>query len=129
MLEPEEVVLIRFKLPVGPSVNEMYVKAHKNSRFGTKAPSPQFRAWKKDAAKTLSEQWIDQGKPIPDKPWGIRMMFGINHRSDIFNREKAITDLIVGTLSGWPDDAWINHGTVERGGEAGFCAIECYSIR
>lgn len=47
------------------------------------------------------------------KPYALHYRFNINHQSDIANREKAATDLLV-KLGIVPDDCWCNLLTIRR---------------
>jgi len=114
-------------IPVGPSTNQMYIKAHRNSKFG-KTLSPTFKAWTKLVAPMLLEAWEDQDRPSIGKPWSLYLRLGVNHQSDIANREKAITDMLVKAIPGFPDDAWMNRLVIERGGEAGMAEIEVCTL-
>ena len=114
-------------IPVGPSTNQMYIQAHRNSKFG-KTLSPAFKAWTKLVRPMLLDAWDEQLRPSIGKPWSLYLRVGVNHQSDIANREKAITDMLVKTIPGFPDDAWCNRVLIERGGEMGMAEIEVQTL-
>lgn len=101
------------EIPLPPSSNTMFIKASGKSKFG-KVPSYDYRRWRDDARKTVQAEWIAQDKPVIGKPYAIHIRVNVNHHSDICNREKAITDLIVKTIPGVPDDCWIDRAVIER---------------
>jgi len=103
-------------LPLPPSVNQLFVEARmgKSGRKSGRAPSPQYRAWKKRAAARVAEAWEHQQKPEIGKPYALHIRVNVNHRSDIANREKALTDILVATIPGFPDDCWANRILIER---------------
>lgn len=117
--------MITFRIPVGPSVNAMFTTGWGKRGRGL---SQEYRDWRDVARHVVTRQWAQQGKPLPSKPWGCTITVGVNRRGDIMNREKAITDLLVKTIPGWPDDAWLDVCTVRRGCDAGFCDVEVYSV-
>lgn len=100
-------------LPMPPSTNMMFVNSP-NSKGKGRFPSPAYKAWKKTAGKILLDAWEAADKPIIGKPYAIHISLNVNHQSDIFNREKALTDLLVAKIPGFPDDCWIDRGVVER---------------
>lgn len=101
---------MRLSFPCPPSLNNAYVNVPKRGRV----PSRELSAWKRVAANDIWAQWVAQGKPAFSKPFGLHYRFNINHQSDIGNREKCATDLIVATIPGFPGDQWCNRITIER---------------
>jgi hypothetical protein len=78
-------------------------------RFTSKA----YAAWKAAAGDTLGSQYAAYGSPAVQRPVALHIRLGINYQSDIANREKAITDLLVATLD-MPDDRYIDRLVIER---------------
>lgn len=112
---------------MGPSVNQMYRKAHANSKFG-KTLSPEFKQWTAIVAPLLMRYWREQEQPIVSQPWALYLRLGLNNRSDIDGRCKAIIDMLPKTIPGWPDDRWMNRLVVERGGDLGVAYLEATSL-
>lgn len=99
-----------FDLPMPPSANMMFATDFKTKR---RFISKQYAAWKKSAGETLGEQYARYGSPALHKPIALHIRLNVNHKSDIANREKAITDLLVAHLD-MPDDCWIDRILIER---------------
>ncbi len=118
---------IYFRIPIGPSVNSIFTQSHMNSKRG-RGLSLTYKLWRDAVGPMLTRQWVQQGKPLPTKPWGCRIVLGVNRRSDIANREKVLVDLMVKCLTGWPDDAFLDMLILERGGDPDMAEIECWSI-
>ena len=91
----------------------MFVRTREGAKSG-KALSPQYRAWKQAAAGIVKAAWINQDRPTIDKPYRAHIRINIDHKGDIANREKALTDILVATIPGFPDDCWINRIVIER---------------
>ena len=51
--------------------------------------------------------------PEVKKHYALHYRFNVNHRSDIMNREKCATDLLV-AMKIIPDDCWCDRAVVER---------------
>jgi len=99
-----------FDLPMPPSVNAMFATDFRTKRrFKTKA----YADWQKVAANTLGAQYAAYGSPSVHKPVALSIRLGLNFQSDIANREKALTDLLVATLD-MPDDRYIDRIVIER---------------
>lgn len=99
-----------FDLPMPPSVNGMFATDFKTKRrFKTKA----YAAWQVVAGKALCRQYAEMGSPPVHRPVAIRIRLGLNYHSDIANREKAVTDLLVANLE-MPDDRYIERVLIER---------------
>lgn len=119
--------MINFRIPIGPSINGMYLSAHRNSKFG-KTLSPVFKAWTKEVRPMIKRQWESQGKPLNAKHWGCRMVMGLNYKSDLDGRCKAMLDMLGKTIPDWCDDRWCDQIILERGGDKDWCEIEVYSL-
>lgn len=101
--------MLTLALPLPPSLNNAYASFN-----GNRIPSRQLKAWKKAAKALVIEQWEQQGRPAISKPYALHYRINVNHQSDIGNREKCATDLLVATIPGFPDDKWVNRITIER---------------
>lgn len=96
-------------LPLCPSANNAYINASKKGRV----PSPAHTAWKQAAGLIVRREWIRQGKPTITKPYALHIAVNVDHNSDICNREKLATDLLVSTID-IPGDQWIDQATIVR---------------
>lgn len=101
---------LSFQLPMPPSVNALFATDWRTKRrFATKA----YTTWQKAAGEALGAQYAAYGSPAVHKPVALRIRLGLNYQSDIANREKALTDLLVATLD-MPDDRYIERIVIER---------------
>ena len=114
-------------LPLPPSTNMMFINSP-NLKGKGRFPSPAYKAWKKTAKDIVEKAWENQGRPLIDKPYSVHIRLNVNHQSDIANREKALTDLLVATIPGFPDDCWINRLVVERDRSVEGASIEVVSL-
>jgi hypothetical protein len=104
-------VTFAFRLPMPPSTNMMFATDFKTRRrFRTK----EYATWTREAGRLLLEQWNLAGQPRIVAPYALHIQLNLNHQSDVANREKAITDLLVATIPDCPDDRWINRILIER---------------
>lgn len=115
------------ELPIPPSANTLFTEVTVKGKV-RRIISRAYKAWKKECEPLLIEQWRAAGEPIIDKPYSIHIQLNVNHQSDIFNREKAITDLLVATIPGFPDDCWINLGIVERNRDIEAARVEVFTL-
>jgi hypothetical protein len=98
-------------LPMPPSANNMFATDFKTKRrFITR----DYAEWKKAAAFVLSNGWKAQGQPSFTAHLALTIHLGLNYRGDISGRVKAIEDLLVQTIPGFPDDRWIDRIEIER---------------
>lgn len=97
-----------FDLPMPPSVNGLYA-TFKGRRIITR----EYKAWKVAAGEALGAQYAAYGAPAVHRPVALRIRLGLNYKSDIANREKALTDLLVATID-MPDDRYIERLVIER---------------
>lgn len=97
-----------FDLPMPPSSNNLFATFN-----GRRIVSREYKAWRKAAGDTLGAQYARYGTPELSKPIHVHIRLNLNHQSDIGNREKAITDLLVATLD-MPDDRYIDRIVIER---------------
>lgn len=104
------------RLPVPPSTNNLFINA-RNGRG--RILSPDYRAWRKTAAKALTLSSWD----MPSRPYGITIRVNVNHQSDIDNRTKAVLDLLVEhkIIDG---DQWVNALHVYRDRTIVGCTVE-----
>lgn len=100
-------MILRF--PLSPSLNNAFATFN-----GRRIPSREYKAWKLAAAPMLMEQWDAQGQPKFTKHYALHYRFNIDHKSDIGNREKCATDLIVATIPGFPGDQWADQISIMR---------------
>jgi hypothetical protein len=91
-------------------------------------PSAEYKAWKRNASADLLSAWIDQGKPYIGKPYAVHIELNLSHQSDIANREKALCDLLVSTLPGFPGDQWINRLLIERNRDIPAARVEVVTL-
>lgn len=99
-------MILTFPLP--PSLNHAYATFN-----GRRIPSRALKAWKAEAGAIIQQQWGEGDVWKFAKPYALHYRFDINHQSDIANREKAATDLLV-KLGIVPDDCWCNLLTIRR---------------
>jgi hypothetical protein len=112
-------------LPLPPSSNMMFATDFKTKRrFISKA----YSAWKKEAAATLLEQWRAADQPVIGQPYQVHIELNVNHQGDIANREKAITDLLVATIPGFPGDQWVNRMLIERNRDIPAARVEVMTL-
>lgn len=76
-------------LPIPPSVNEMFGKAHINSKFG-KNLSKAYKVWRTDVDKLFMAKRF----PVVIRPYGVEIRVNVNRNSDIDNRIKAVLDAL-----------------------------------
>lgn len=99
-----------FDLPMPPSVNACFSTNWKTRRrFQSKA----YEQWKAVAGAVLMEQYALYGAPAVHKPIALNIRLGLNYQSDIANREKPLTDLLVAQLD-MADDRYIERIVIER---------------
>jgi hypothetical protein len=99
---------MEFELPIPPSSNNLFATYN-----GRRIISREYKAWRKDAGEKLVAQYAAYDSPEVLKPVHVRIRLNLNHQSDIGNREKAITDLLVAKLD-MPDDRYIDRIVIER---------------
>jgi hypothetical protein len=120
-------VIFSCDLPLPPSSNNMFTAITVKGKQ-RRIISREYKAWRKDAAVKLIEQWDAADRPTIGKPYAIHIELNVNYQSDIFNREKALTDLLVETIPGFPDDCWINRGIVERNRDIVAARVEVVTL-
>lgn len=101
---------IRFSVPVPPSVNNLYPTAG-----ARRVKSSAYRGWLR-AAFWLAIKDLGGGEHQGIiGSVSVTLMVGIDRRSDIDGRVKAILDLLV-SLRIIEDDRWVDRLLVTRGG-------------
>jgi hypothetical protein len=113
-------------LPMPPSSNNMFVNAP--GKQGGRFPSGAYKAWKKAAGRALIEQWQAAEGPVIGKPYAVHIELNLNHQADIANREKALTDLLVATIPGFPGDQWVNRMLIERNRDIEAARVEVVTL-
>jgi len=99
-----------FDLPMPPSVNACFATDFRTKRrFASKA----YTAWKAEAGEKLMAQYAAYGAPAVHRPIALNIRLGLNYQSDIANREKPLTDLLVAKLD-MADDRYIERIVIER---------------
>ena len=103
--------MMHFVLPVPPSAN----MAYKNIPGIGRAKTKEHNQWKREAGIIATLQHRQQGSPkLPDsQPYKMLIKVNISRRGDIMNREKLLTDLLVG-LEIIPDDRWCDEYVIYR---------------
>jgi Endodeoxyribonuclease RusA len=110
-------------LPLPPSANNLFATYN-----GRRIISRAYKAWKKLAGPILLEQWEEAQKPDIGKPYAVHIELNVNHQSDIANREKAITDLLVSTIPGFPGDQWVDRMLIVRNRDIEAARVEVVSL-
>lgn len=101
-----------FDLPMPPTSNSMFATVMvkgKPRRITTR----EYKAWRAAAGEALARQYAAYGGPAVHRPVALTIRLNINYQSDIANREKAITDLLVANID-MPDDRYIERVVIER---------------
>lgn len=114
-------------LPMPPSANNMFASVLIKGKQ-RRIISRDYKAWRKLAAVTLIEQWEAADKPIIGKPYSVHIELNLNHQGDIANREKAITDLLVATIPGFPGDQWVNQMLIQRNRDIPAARVEVMTV-
>ena len=89
--QPNDTTPIRFDLPLPPSSNHLF--PGKAKRF----KSPEYKAWIEEATLAVRAAKVRPWSASVSKPFGIEytVVGPVNMASDLCNREKAMTDLLV----------------------------------
>ena len=110
-------------LPMPPSANNMFATYN-----GRRIISRAYKAWRKEAGASVLEQWQAADQPTIGKPYSVYIQLNLNHQSDIANREKAITDLLVKEIPGFPGDQWVNRMLIERNRQIEGARVEVVTL-
>lgn len=114
------------ELPLPPSVNSMFVKSHKNSKFG-KGMSKEYQDWRNGCKAVVIAAYRRAGSPIIAKPYAVNIAVNIDHQSDLDNRCKAVLDLLTKSLP-IPGDQWIDRIVLERDQTIAGALVEVVSL-
>ncbi len=101
---------MKLRLPLPPSLNNAFVNVPGRGRV----PSKAYAQWKREAAPSIFNQWMNAGQPVFQRHYALHYRVNIDHKSDIGNREKCATDLIVATIPGFPGDQWVDQISIIR---------------
>lgn len=101
-----------FDLPMPPSSNNLFATITQKGKV-RRITTRDYKAWRELAGDCLMAQYTRYGAPAIHKPIELRIRLNLDHKGDIANREKAITDLLVEHLD-MPDDRWIDRIVIER---------------
>lgn len=115
-----------FTLPLPPSSNVAYRNVPGIGRVKTS----EHKEWKRAAGIIAKLQHRQQGSPrIPDKtPYKMLLKVNVSRRGDIMNREKLVTDLLVG-LDIIPDDRWCDEYIIYRSDALEGCELVVEQIK
>lgn len=102
-------------LPFPPSVNNLFVN---DRRTGGRFPSTRYKEWQREAGLILLTQPARLNRHVGPVEVLYTFTPPDKRRRDLFNLEKACSDLLVkqGIIA---DDALIHRGTVEWGAGSG----------
>lgn len=111
---------LRFDLPLGPSVNQMYPGKGRRYKSGL------YRNWISTAGWHIR---ASRPPPLRMVPFSVRILVPEQMRGDPDNRIKAILDLLVRN-GVTPDDKYVHKVSVERSSEAfpGRCIVYVFPI-
>lgn len=117
------------ELPMPPTANNLFATfVPKKGGKPRRIISREYKAWKKEAGAALLEQWEAADKPTIGSPYAVHIDLNLNHQGDIANREKAITDLLVSTIPGFPGDQWVNRMLIVRNREIKAARVEVVTL-
>lgn len=114
-------------LPMPPSANNLFATVTVKGKQ-RRIISRDYKAWRRDAGRELLEQWKAADQPSIGKPYAVCIELNLNHQGDIANREKAITDLLVSTIPGFPGDQWVNEMVIRRNREIDGARVEVVTL-
>lgn len=101
--------MLTLALPLPPSLNHAFPTYN-----GRRIISREYKAWKIAAGKVVKDQMDALGRwPDVKKHYALHYRFNVNHQSDIGNREKCATDLLV-AMKIVPGDQWCDKLVIER---------------
>lgn len=119
--------MLTIAFPLPPSLNNAFATVTVKGK-SRRIPSREYKAWKASAQGPVIDQWVGQGQPKISSPFALHYRFNIDHKSDIGNREKCATDLLVSTIPGFPGDQWCNRITIERDRSIDGAIVEVRSL-
>ncbi len=101
-----------FDLPMPPTTNKLFANVTIKGK-ARRITTREYKAWREVAGDALGAQYAAYGAPAVHRPVALTIRLNLNYQSDIANREKAITDLLVDKLD-MPDDRYIERIVIER---------------
>lgn len=114
-------------MPLPPSLNNAFATVTIKGK-SRRIISREYKAWKLAATGIVIDQWQAQGQPKFSKPFALHYRFNIDHKSDIGNREKCATDLLVAVIPGFPGDQWCDRITIDRDRTIDGAVVEVVSL-
>lgn len=111
---------VRFSVTLPPSVNNLYPTVR-----GRRIKSRAYKSWLDRAGWDIVEQLGH--RPHVGGRVEVRLLVGVDHRSDIDGRCKAMLDLLV-TMGIIDDDCWVERLTIERAGMMGKIGVGIAAI-
>lgn len=117
------------ELPMPPTANNLFATfIPKKGGKPRRIISREYKAWRAEAGASLLEQWEASDRPIISPPYAVHIDLNLNHQSDIANREKALVDLLVATIPGFPGDQWVNRILIVRNREIAAARVEVVTL-
>ena len=120
---PEPVVDFMAIIPYPPSVNSLFNGGQNSKRRFTSAS---YKAWQSEAGVALMQQ-----TPLPSIKGGVNVIYSFGRpdkrRRDVFNLEKAVSDLLV-KWAVIEDDSLIESGTCRWDSDIVGCRVEVEAI-
>lgn len=104
--------MLTLAFPLPPSLNNAFATVTIKGRQ-RRIISREYKAWKTEAGKAIAEQIAGSRLPSFGRTYALHYRFNINHQSDIGNREKCGTDLLV-AMRLIPGDQWCDRIILER---------------
>lgn len=119
---------IIFKLPVPPSVNNLYVN-HRGSLGGKKGrvKGAFYRAWLHDAGWEIRRQTMGFEPPMFPGTVAVDIKAPLNRRRDLDNSLKALLDVLV-KMGIIVDDCFIDDLRIRRVGTGDYVTVEITSL-
>lgn len=100
--------MLTLAFPLPPSLNNAFATYR-----GRRIISREYKAWKVNAGKAIADQLATMSPPSIGRSYSLHYRFNVNHQSDIGNREKCATDLLV-AMKLIPGDQWCDRILLER---------------
>lgn len=118
--------MIRFVMPLPPSVNRLWGNRPKNQKGRGRYPTKEYEEWKKAAGWEVRRQIGADG--IRGQ-YRLQILVPTTMRGDISNRMKPIEDLLV-ALAVTPDDRFAGSVMCSRSilPKSGECRVSVYEL-